>query len=441
MAIEKDLPDNWMERRQAQRAWPSNPLPAEDRDRARIIHSAAFRRLQTKTQVLGIGESDFHRTRLTHTMEVAQVGRVIAIHLASDARFAAQRDVIPSPALIEAVCLAHDLGHPPFGHCGETALDYAMRSRGGFEGNGQSLRIVGLLEPHTVDHGLNLTRRVLMGILKYPAPYSAVTRTGSPTGISLSLSEWKPPKCFLDSECDLVAWIVHPLSESDQSLYSKLAESPTAVKPGKTLHRSLDTSILNLADDIAYGIHDLEDGIALHLISKDSLEHAIRSVPLDWAAPFGVSPGDLVSWFFGTDARDGGRKKAVGALCNALVCSVYLQEESEFECPLLKYRATLPDDARRFLDAVIDLVKERIVRSQEVQTLEYRGMRIVSDLFSAISSDPRALLGPKARKQVEYGADPYRAVCDFIAGMTDVYANRFHERLYGSRQASVFERL
>src|SRR6516162_8809907 len=125
----------WAKRRKTQPPWAGNPLPPEDRDRARIIHSAAFRRLQTKTQVLGVGESDFHRTRLTHTMEVAQIGRVIVLMLSSADRFQEYKgsSIIPTPALIEAICFAHDLGHPPFGHCGETALNHAMRDHGGFE--------------------------------------------------------------------------------------------------------------------------------------------------------------------------------------------------------------------------------------------------------------------------------------------------------------------
>jgi dGTPase len=372
-------------------------------------------------------------------MEVAQIGRTIAIHLARTKRFARFWEFIPSPALMEAICLAHDLGHPPFGHCGETALNYAMRCHGGFEGNGQSLRIVGRLEPHTPDRGLNLTRRVLMGILKYPAAYSKVRRTADPAIAPLPTREWKPPKCFLDSEQELVDWIMLPLSKNDRALYSRLASAPTPEKHGETLHRSLDTSILNLADDIAFGIHDLEDGIALNMISRDAFRRAIKSVPLHWASYF--EKDDLVEWFFGSRAREGGRKKAVGALNNALTCSVRVEEDRDFDCPILRCRAVLPGSAREFLNAVIGLVRTQIVQSQEVQTLEFRGMKTVSDLFNAIASDPEALLGETQRKRLKSGADRYRTVCDFISGMTDVYANRFHERLHGSRQASVFERL
>ena len=143
-----------------------------DRDEARLIHSAAFRRLQSKTQVLGLGESDFYRTRLTHSMEVAQIGRGIVQYLSKKKKFKEHKDHLPDISLITAICLAHDIGHPPFGHGGEVALNYCMRDYGGFEGNGQTLRILGKLDKYTADHGLNPTRRMLLGVLKYPASYN-----------------------------------------------------------------------------------------------------------------------------------------------------------------------------------------------------------------------------------------------------------------------------
>ena len=141
-----------------------------ERDRARVIHSSAFRRLQAKTQILGVLEGDFHRTRLTHSMEVAQIGRGLVLNLQK--RFPELNDLLPRLEQIETTGLAHDLGHPPFGHGGETALNCAMADYGGFEGNGQTLRILTRLESHTLENGLDLTRRTLLGVLKYPAPYS-----------------------------------------------------------------------------------------------------------------------------------------------------------------------------------------------------------------------------------------------------------------------------
>lgn len=153
------------------------------RDRARVIHSAGFRRLQAKTQVLGIGEGDFHRTRLTHSMEAAQIGRGIVRALEENwierrraARYREWEEWLPSLNSIETIALAHDIGHPPFGHGGEIALNYAMRRNGGFEGNGQTLRLLSKLEAHTYGFGLDLTRRSLLGILKYPVAYERAVR-------------------------------------------------------------------------------------------------------------------------------------------------------------------------------------------------------------------------------------------------------------------------
>ncbi|MCI4028977.1 dNTP triphosphohydrolase [Dickeya dianthicola] len=182
------------------------------RDRARVIHSAAFRRLQTKTQVLGLGENDFYRTRLTHSLEVAQIGSAICERLHD--KYKADefiRSWIPSLSLIEAIGLSHDIGHPPFGHGGEVALNYSMIDSGGFEDNGQTLRIVSRLAEYSPNHGMDLTRRTLLGLVKYPAPYSKVKNYKQEkipqTVLPLNLDNWHPPKCYLDDEKNLLDWI------------------------------------------------------------------------------------------------------------------------------------------------------------------------------------------------------------------------------------------
>ena len=140
---------------------------AAQRDKARVMHSAAFRRLQAKTQIHGIGLSDFFRTRLTHSLEAAQIGAGITEQLRQ--KFPEQANLLSLDGhLIETICLAHDIGHPPFGHGGEIALNYMMRDYGGFEGNAQTFRIVSKLEPYTINNGMNLSRRTLLGLVKYP---------------------------------------------------------------------------------------------------------------------------------------------------------------------------------------------------------------------------------------------------------------------------------
>ena len=144
-----------------------------ERDRARVIHSAAFRRLQSKTQILGTTEGDFHRTRLTHSMEVAQISR--GLLLVIERNQPEFQEYLPSSALLETICLSHDLGHPPFGHGGEVALNSMLHKHGGFEANGQTLRQLTKLEAHTPQYGLDLTRRSLLGVIKYPVFYEEVS--------------------------------------------------------------------------------------------------------------------------------------------------------------------------------------------------------------------------------------------------------------------------
>ena len=166
------------------------------RDRARVIHSAFFRRLQGKTQVLGLGESDFYRTRLTHSLEVAQLGSGLVEFLIE--KYKDDSGIIeslPEKDLIEAIGLAHDIGHPPFGHGGEVALNFSMKDNGGFEGNAQTLRICTTLGEYSGQSGLNLTRRSMLGIVKYPAVYSSVVNTEIYSGAgSKNIDSYKPPK-------------------------------------------------------------------------------------------------------------------------------------------------------------------------------------------------------------------------------------------------------
>lgn len=157
--------------------------PPFSRDRGRILHSAAFRCLQAKTQIHAVGENDFYRTRLTHSLEVAQIGSSLVSqlrfidafeHLSHQLQMDKSelqkqlKPLLPSNDLIESLCFAHDIGHPPFGHGGEIALNYMMRHHGGFEGNAQTFRLLTKLEPYTPQSGMNLTRRTLLGIVKYP---------------------------------------------------------------------------------------------------------------------------------------------------------------------------------------------------------------------------------------------------------------------------------
>jgi dGTPase len=168
------------------------------RDRARVLHSASFRRLQSKTQVMGSGQSDFYRTRLTHSLEAAQIGSGITAQLRVKHPTLCHELFPQSDSLIETICLAHDIGHPPFGHGGEVALNYMMRDHGGFEGNGQTLRIVARLETFSEHFGMNLSRRTILGLMKYPQLLTNLAHPIKPNNVDnfrrLKANQWHPPK-------------------------------------------------------------------------------------------------------------------------------------------------------------------------------------------------------------------------------------------------------
>ena len=164
----------WCQRREEWEAQSQDARDEADIDYARVVHSASFRRLQGKTQILNLGDSDFYRTRLTHSLEVAQIAEAIARQFRKDFKAHPAFNHLPGASTIRAIALTHDLGHPPFGHGGEVALNYCMRNDGGFEGNGQTLRILTKLEKFSAKSGANMTRRTLLGVLKYPVSFSIV---------------------------------------------------------------------------------------------------------------------------------------------------------------------------------------------------------------------------------------------------------------------------
>jgi dGTPase len=411
-----------------------DPRSPWQRDRARILHSAAFRRLQSKTQVLGIGDNDFYRTRLTHSLEVAQIGTGIISQLSYHQ--AIPHEVLPEPALIESLCLAHDIGHPPFGHGGEAALNYMMREHGGFEGNAQTFRILTKLEPYTRDFGMNLSRRTLLGVIKYPAPLSQVLRLEPPKEEQnfrrLRASDWHPPKGLYDDDQDLFDWTLSPLSSAEQKLFKTCCES-SRHEHKKTRYKSFDCSIMELADDIAYGVHDLEDAIVMGMVNRhvwqENVASAIADIDDCWLAD---AIGTISDQLFSPLHHE--QKDAIGALVNAFITSIYLEENPRFDEPLLRYQAVMSPPMFQALNIFKNYVLNYVVHTPEIEMVRYKGQLVVMELFEAFASDPMRLLPLNTRERwlqaSHQNSNPQRVIADYIAGMTDGYAQKLSQTLF-----------
>jgi len=413
------------------------------RDKARVLHSAAFRRLQSKTQIHNNGLSDFYRTRLTHSLEVAQIGTGIVSNLKLiQPEFLA---LLPDNYLIETICLSHDIGHPPFGHGGETALNYMMIEHGGFEGNGQTFRILTQLEQYTEHNGMNLTRRSLLGILKYPLCLSELSADypidNSRNFRELKTEEWMPAKGIYDHDNSLLESVFAPLCESDRQLLKTTrppANGPIAHLKSK--YKSLDCSIMEIADDIAYGVHDLEDAIAMGIINKNLWQEKVLT-QLAAIENFCLHEQlqELTDNLFSMQHFK--RKDAIGSLVNALITSITIKPvDKAFAEPLLAYNAYLAPAMFQALDILKSFVLNYVIKSPDLQMLEYRGQQIVMELFEAFRAGPMRFLpeGAKALWHAQDGNESrqQRVIADYISSLTDNHALHLHARLFSSNQTS-----
>ncbi|WP_115707010.1 anti-phage deoxyguanosine triphosphatase [Legionella sainthelensi] len=419
-----------------------------ERDRTRVIHCPAFRRLQRKTQILGTDEGDFHRTRLTHSLEVDSIGRSIVHNLLiTREKHSMLSGLLPNDDLISVICLLHDIGHPPFGHGGEVALNYMMRNYGGFEANGQTLRLLTKVESSYGTYGLDLTRRTLLGILKYPVKRSSVVAPQPPPvhesiHKTIKINDWLPPKAYFDCEQHEIDWLLSPFSNNDKELFQSLTQIPQGTKMGKSAYHSFDCSIMDIADDIAYGVHDLEDAIHLRLINSAHLDTQEFRLLLANTA-LNHRKTHLIDSLFSSDLYS--RKQTIGEMVNYFITSTQIIITNEnFENNLLKYNLALIPEADALLQHLKQCIYTNVIDSQEARTFEYGGQTVVLRLFDAISSNPGSLLDNKNRILFKESADEtaaYRIVCDYIANMTDEYAYRMHERLFGFNTRTIFERL
>ncbi|WP_109078664.1 anti-phage deoxyguanosine triphosphatase [Aggregatibacter kilianii] len=426
--------------------------PPFRRDRGRILHSAAFRCLQAKTQIHAVGENDFYRTRLTHSLEVAQIGSSLVAQMKFIEAFNAvaqqlsvekselQRQLIPllpSNDLIESLCFAHDIGHPPFGHGGEVALNYMMRNHGGFEGNAQTFRLLTKLEPYTPNAGMNLTRRTILGIVKYPtildvssAQYAQLAESRHSDPRYVKIADWRPGKGLFRDDISMFDWLLEPLSENDRALFGslqKVRSNPQEIL--KTRFKSLDCSIMELADDIAYGVHDLEDAIVVGVVNVQQWQEALtalKSSQSDWMRQHIVSISEKLF-----SDQHYLRKNAIGALVNYFITNVRWKIQPEFSDPLLRYNAELPQEVVNVLNVFKKFVLKYVINNVETQRVEYKGQRILTEMFQIFDSDPQRLLPTNTanrwRNAEENGKK--RVICDYIAGMSDAYALKVYQQL------------
>jgi dGTPase len=250
-----------------------------ERDRARVLHSAALRRLAAKTQVVRAASADFPRTRLTHSLECAQIGRELGQEIGCD------------PDLVDAACLAHDIGHSPFGHNGEAALNELAAGIGGFEGNAQTLRLLTRLEPKTEGAGLNLTRATLDATLKYP--WFSAGPGGRPPGTPRISSRGDPsPRTPLGREA------TPPDPPGKFGAYAEDAEVFGWIRQGAPDRRPcLEAQVMDWADDVAYSVHDMEDGFHAGLITFEKLKSPTERAEVSRTAiaycPGGVTEAEL----------------------------------------------------------------------------------------------------------------------------------------------------
>ncbi|SFD01146.1 anti-phage deoxyguanosine triphosphatase [Pseudoalteromonas denitrificans] len=427
---------HWIQRRSTEdKNRPNDHRTPFQKDRSRIIHAAAFRRLQAKTQIMGIGVDDFYRTRLTHSLEVAQIGSGILGQLRStlpDTHF------LPCRSQIETLCLAHDIGHPPFGHGGEIALNYMMRNSGGFEGNAQTLRIVSKLEPYTPGFGMNLTRRTLLGFIKYPDFIDNLWLTQpkvDPTAPFIKADLWLPAKGLYSDDKDVFDWILKPLNESDRQLIRQ--HQPLDKYRNKTCFKSLDASIMELADDIAYAVHDLEDAIATGIISLGQWHDFALSEFKSISGPWLKSNIDRISHkLFSKHHSD--RKDAIGELVNLFITENRIENNQHgFSSEILSYSLSLPDEYKAILQVLKRFINKLLIRKPKMQQIEFKGQKLIIELFNAFSTDPLRLLPENTQQRwletFELTGCGNRVICDYIAGMSDEYAYKVHNRLFSAQ--------
>ena len=383
-------------------------------DRDRIIHAHAFRKLQSKTQVFLSGEYDFYRTRLTHSMEVAQIGRSICQFLRSQ-KGPLREDFYIDGDLVEAVCLAHDLGHPPFGHSGERTLQELMVPWGGFEGNAQTLHLLigTMYQDRSGVRGMQPTRALLDGVLKYKTLFGQFR---------------EPPKnhFLYDSQREVLSFVFGG------------ARIPKALKPGEPLNafKSVECQIMDWADDAAYSLNDIVDGVKTGFLTIDRIEA--------WAQ---ANVGDAAGLRLLDELLDAIRSDRLESIFSARIGSFItacrLRERDNFMAKRTnryRFELVVAPEAERQAHFYKKLANDVIFESAQLQQMEHKARKVLFDLWDScwrnyVEPGPRVvrILPPAAGKLLDDAKGrraKAREICDFLAGLTDGMIVRTYRRLF-----------
>ncbi|APC91934.1 MULTISPECIES: dGTP triphosphohydrolase [Francisella] len=410
------------------------------RDYARVIHSSSFRRLQAKTQIFPNFENDFFRNRLTHSLEVAQIAKSIAVKLN------AERELNLDYDLIETAALCHDIGHPPFGHNGEVALNKKMRKFGGFESNAQTLRLISHTAKKDIDQkqtfGLNLTYRTLAATIKYDHLIPPISDLGKLT------------KGYYSEEAHLVADIKHKLLE------------PYGITTINAEFKTIECYIMDVADDIAYSTYDVEDALKggfidpLSMASIDDklVKKVFNAMPHDLEITENEIKNILKDIFsdyidFAADSRDIYRiskniannsllrTKLTSKLVNSCIQNIELELNQHI--PILS-RVYLNNQVRKQVEVLKKYILFKIIKSPKLNVLRYRGREIISEIFDIlIKSTPDESLLPDDISMIFYNTlspqGKARIISDYISSMTDRYIIELYNQFKSDPSTMIFK--
>ncbi|WP_150463801.1 dGTP triphosphohydrolase [Francisella sp. XLW-1] len=409
------------------------------RDYARVVHSSSFRRLQAKTQIFPSFENDFFRNRLTHSLEVAQIAKSIAVKLNTEHGLNLDYD------LIETAALCHDIGHPPFGHNGEVALNKKMRNFGGFESNAQMLRLISHTAKKDIDQkqtfGLNLTYRTLAATIKYDQLIPPISDLGKLT------------KGYYNEESRLVEDIKHKLLE------------PYGITTTENF-KTIECYIMDVADDIAYSTYDVEDALKGGFIdplsmasidnklldkiynampndleiTKDEIQNILKDIFSDYI-DFNVDSTEIYKISKNIANNSLLRTKLTSKLVNSCIQNIEL--DLNLKVPIIS-KVYLNNEIRKQVEVLKKYILFKIIKSPKLNVLRYRGREIISEIFDIlISSTPDESLLPDDIGAIFYNTHSShgkaRIISDYISSMTDRYIIELYNQFKSDPSAMIFK--